>query len=65
MAELERLSGLRSGCVANDGSLSLHAGFCQGRCAIGPNVRVNGVSVCVPGPSAAGELLLRALDEPT
>ncbi|HXC65317.1 MAG TPA: NAD(P)H-dependent oxidoreductase subunit E [bacterium] len=42
LRRLEGLSGLRQGETAADGSCSLLAGPCQGRCAIGPNARLNG-----------------------
>ena len=61
LAAVERLSGLRRGGATKDGALSLVAGFCQGRCAVGPNVRLNGISFSVEGPGQAAELLRRAL----
>ncbi|MGH7442868.1 MAG: (2Fe-2S) ferredoxin domain-containing protein, partial [bacterium] len=57
LSELERLSGRRRG-QGGEG-VCLAAGICQGRCAIGPNVRVNGSSRSVQGPSEAGALWLR------
>jgi NADH:ubiquinone oxidoreductase subunit E len=62
LASLERLSGLRQGRPAADGSLTLIAGICQGRCAVGPNVRLNGCPFSVEGPGQAAELLKRALE---
>jgi NADH:ubiquinone oxidoreductase subunit E len=62
LASLERLSGLRQGRPAADGSLTLLAGICQGRCAVGPNVRLNGCPFSVEGPGQAAELLKRALE---
>ncbi|HTB22870.1 MAG TPA: NAD(P)H-dependent oxidoreductase subunit E [bacterium] len=61
LAGVERLAGLRRGDTSDDGALTLIAGFCQGRCAIGPNVRLNGTSFSVEGPDQAAELLHRAL----
>jgi Thioredoxin-like [2Fe-2S] ferredoxin len=61
LAALERLSGLRRGRTAEDGGLSLAAGICQGRCAIGPNASLNGRVFCVEGPWQAEALLKRAL----
>jgi NADH:ubiquinone oxidoreductase subunit E len=62
LAALERLSGVRRDCTAADGSLTLKAGICQGRCAVGPNVRLNGLGFNVGGPGEAEELLRRALE---
>jgi NADH-quinone oxidoreductase subunit E len=42
LRSLEGLSGLKPGQTAADGACSLLAGPCQGRCAIGPNARLNG-----------------------
>jgi len=42
LRRMEGLSGLRQGQTAADGSCSLLTGPCQGRCAIGPNARLNG-----------------------
>jgi NADH:ubiquinone oxidoreductase subunit E len=61
LAGLERLSGLRRGGTTDDQALTLNAGYCQGRCAVGPNVRLNGISFSVAGPEEAAELLQRAL----
>jgi NADH:ubiquinone oxidoreductase subunit E len=60
---LECLSGLKRGVAAADGSLALVGGICQGRCAIGPNVRLNGCAFSVAGPGQAGELLRQARQE--
>lgn len=56
LADLERLSGLKRGATADDGSASLLAGSCQGRCAIGANAKLNGEARCNLGPEA-GEAL--------
>jgi NADH:ubiquinone oxidoreductase subunit E len=62
LSALERLSGLRRDRPAADKSLTLIAGICQGRCAIGPNVRLNGCSFSVGGPGQAEALLKQALE---
>gem|GEM_PF-6022214 len=62
LSSLERLSGLRRGQTAADGGFTLKAGYCQGRCAIGPNVRLNGVAFSVPGPGHAQALLRQAIE---
>lgn len=62
LAALERLSGIRRDRTAADGSLTLKAGICQGRCAVGPNVRLNGAGFSVGGPGEAEALLRRALE---
>jgi NADH-quinone oxidoreductase subunit E len=42
MGDLEALTRLRVGQTSADGALTLKSTFCQGRCAVGPNVRVRG-----------------------
>jgi NADH:ubiquinone oxidoreductase subunit E len=56
LRQLEGLSGLRPGETAADGSCSLLAGPCQGRCAIGANARLNGELRWGLGPDSAKEL---------
>jgi NADH:ubiquinone oxidoreductase subunit E len=56
LRRLEGLSGLRQGQTAADGSCSLLAGPCQGRCAIGANARLNGEARWGLGPDSAAEL---------
>jgi NADH:ubiquinone oxidoreductase subunit E len=50
MASLERLCGLKRGETAADGSASLIASPCQGRCATGANGKLNGQTRCNLGP---------------
>jgi NADH:ubiquinone oxidoreductase subunit E len=56
LRRLEGLSGLRQGQTAADGSCSLLAGPCQGRCAIGANARLNGEARWGLGPESADAL---------
>jgi NADH:ubiquinone oxidoreductase subunit E len=56
LRRLEGLSGLRQGQTAADGSCSLLAGPCQGRCAIGANARLNGDARWGLGVERAEEL---------
>ncbi|HTB33445.1 MAG TPA: NAD(P)H-dependent oxidoreductase subunit E [bacterium] len=56
LRRMEASTGLRQGQTAGDGSCSLLAGPCQGRCAIGANARLNGEARWGLGPDSAGEL---------
>ena len=51
LKDYENCLGLKEGQTAENGSHSLKAVYCFGRCAIGPNVRINGefYSNQVPG----------------
>ena len=56
LRSLEGLSGLKPGETAADGACSLLVGPCQGRCAIGPNGRLNGEARWGLGLEQAPEL---------
>lgn len=58
---LERLTGVPTGTTKPDGSLSLCRQACFGRCAIGPNVRIQGRFYAGQSVEGAGALLKSAL----
>jgi NADH-quinone oxidoreductase subunit E len=43
LKDWERQLGLKAGQQSPDGKLSLRVQHCFGRCAVGPNIRVNGI----------------------
>ena len=60
LEDLGRLSGVKPGTTAADGSLTLEGGACQGLCAMGPNARLNGKPHGVETPEKVERLLKRA-----
>lgn len=58
---IEEAAGISTGTTKPDGSLSLSRQSCFGRCAIGPNVRVNGRICSGQRPQDAQRLVADAL----
>ena len=58
---LELATGVPTGSTKADGSLSLCRQSCFGRCAIGPNVRIQGRFFAGQSPERAESLLKSAL----
>ena len=61
---LEQAGGIQTGQTKADGSLSICRQACFGRCAIGPNLRVNGDYFANQTPESATALLRSALAKP-
>jgi NADH:ubiquinone oxidoreductase subunit E len=60
---LEAATGVPTGTTKADGSVSLCRQSCFGRCAIGPNVRIQGRFYAGQSAEGAGALLKSALGE--
>lgn len=59
LAALAGLTGIKPGRTDADGARSLTGGICQGRCAVGPNVRVDWTVLSGQSPDRASHLFER------